>query len=43
MLSSRNREGQLRGDVFLAIKRTYPLQRPKLYLPYTQLRQYAVL
>jgi RNA-directed DNA polymerase len=43
MLSSRNREGQLHWDVFLAIKGTYPLQRPKLYLPYTQLRQYAVL
>jgi RNA-directed DNA polymerase len=43
MLRSRNREGQLRWDVFLAIKSTYPLQRPKLYLPYAQLRQYAVL
>jgi hypothetical protein len=30
-------------EVFLGIKRTYPLQRPKLSLPYARLKQYAVL
>jgi len=43
MLSSRSQKGRIRWEVFLDIKRTYPLQRPKLYLPYKQLKQYAVL
>ena len=43
MLSSRSQKGQVRWDVFLAIKRTYPLQLPKLSLPYTRLKHYAVL
>jgi hypothetical protein len=43
MLRSRSQKGQRRGEVFLAIKRKYPLQRPKLSLPYTRLKQYAVL
>ena len=43
MLSSRSQKGQGRWDVFLAIKRTYPLQRPKLSLPYARLKHYVVL
>jgi RNA-directed DNA polymerase len=43
MLSSRSQKGKVRWEVFLAIKRKYPLQRPKLSLPYTRLQQYAVL
>jgi RNA-directed DNA polymerase len=43
MLGSRSQKGSLRWDVFLEMKRTYPLQRPKLYLPYRRLKQYAVL
>jgi group II intron reverse transcriptase/maturase len=43
MLSSRSRAGQVRWDVFLRIKRKYPLQRPKLILPYVRIKQYAVL
>jgi hypothetical protein len=43
MLSSRSQKGKIRWEVFLAIKRKYPLQRPKLSLPYTRLRQCAVL
>jgi hypothetical protein len=43
MLSSRSQKGKIRWEVFLAIKRKYPLQRPKLSLPYTRLKQYAVL
>jgi RNA-directed DNA polymerase len=42
-LSRRSQKGGLRWDGFVAIKGTYPLQRPKLYLPYTQLKHYAVL
>jgi len=43
MLSSRSQKGKVRWERFLAIKRQYPLQRPKLSLPYTRLKQYAVL
>jgi RNA-directed DNA polymerase len=43
MLSSRSQKGKVRWEVFLAINRRYPLQRPKLSLPYTRLKQYAVL
>jgi RNA-directed DNA polymerase len=43
MLSSRSQKGKVRWEVFLNIKRTYPLQRPKLQLPYRRLKQYAVL
>ena len=42
MLSSRRQQGKLRWEVFVAITRQYPLQRPKLSLPYTRLQQYAV-
>jgi len=43
MLRSRSQKGKVRWEVFLAIKRRYPLQRPKLNLPYARLKQYAVL
>jgi len=43
MLRSRSQKGKVRGEGFLAIKRRYPLQRPKLSLPSTRLKQYAVL
>jgi hypothetical protein len=43
MLSSRSQKGQVQWEGFLKIKCTYPLQRPKLSLPYTRLKQYAVL
>lgn len=43
MLSSRSQKGKVRWEVFLKIKRTYPLQLPKLSLPYTRLKQFAVL
>src|SRR5262249_30894474 len=43
MLSSRSQKGKVRWEVFLAIKRKYPLQRPRLSLPYTRLKLYAVL
>jgi len=41
MRSSRSQKGHVRWEVCLAIKRRYPLQRPKLSLPYTRLKQYA--
>jgi RNA-directed DNA polymerase len=43
MLSSRSRKGKVRWEVFLKIKCTYPLQLPKLSLPYARLKRYAVL
>jgi len=43
MLSSRSRKGLIRWDTFQQIKRAYPLQRPKLFLPYTRIKSYAVL
>jgi RNA-directed DNA polymerase len=43
MLSRRNRKGMIGWDVFQQIKRVYPLQRPKLFLPYTRIKSDAVL
>ena len=43
MLSSRSQKGKVRWEVFLKIKCPYPLQLPKLSLPYTRLKQFAVL
>jgi len=43
VLNSRNHEGKITWEVFLRIKQRYPLQRPKLYLPYRRLQAIAVL
>jgi len=43
MLSSRSRKGRITWEVFHRIKDRYPLQRPKLYLPYRELQANAVL
>ena len=43
MLCSRSRKGNVRWDVFQRIKKRYPLQRPKLRLPYPELQRMAVL
>lgn len=43
MLSSRSRKGNVRWEVFHRLRETYPLQRPKLYLPYLRLKHYVVL
>ena len=43
MLSSRSRTGNVSWGVFHRIKQRFPLQRPKLLLPYRQLQRYAVL
>ena len=43
MLCSRSRKGYVRWDAFQRIKQRYPLQRPKLKLPYRELQHYAVL
>jgi len=42
-LCSRSRKGHVRWDVFQHIKQRYPLQRPKLRLPYRELQRLAVL
>ena len=41
MLSRRSQQGQVRWEVFFAIKRTYPLPRPKLSLPDARLKPYG--
>ena len=43
MLSSRSRAGYVRWEVFHQIKARYPLQRPKLALPYRKFQSLAVL
>jgi RNA-directed DNA polymerase len=42
MLSRRSRTGLIRWAVFQQMKRAYPLQRPKLFLPYPRIKSYAV-
>jgi group II intron reverse transcriptase/maturase len=43
MLCSRSRSGKIPWQIFHQIKERYPLQRPKLVLPYARLQQLAVL
>ncbi len=43
MLSSRSRAGYVRWEVFHQLKARYPLQRPKLALPYREFQSLAVL
>jgi exopolyphosphatase/pppGpp-phosphohydrolase len=43
MLSSRSWQGQICWNHFQQIKERFPLLRPKLYLPYSELQAIAVL
>jgi group II intron reverse transcriptase/maturase len=43
MLCSRSRKGSFRWDVFHRIKTRYPLQRPRLSLPFAKFTSLAVL
>ncbi len=43
MLCSRSRKGHITWEVFHRIKARFPLQRPKLFLPYRELQAIAVL
>jgi group II intron reverse transcriptase/maturase len=43
MLCSRSRKGQFRWEIFHRIKTRWPLQRPRLKLPYRQFQAFAVL
>ena len=43
MLCSRSRKAYIPWEVFHRIKTRYPLQRPKLLLPYQKLQRLAVL
>ena len=43
MLCSRSRKGHFRREVFNRIKARWPLQRPRLALPYRQFQAFAVL
>lgn len=43
MLSSRSRKGAVSWDVFHKIKSRYPLQKPRLYLPYRRFQAISAL
>ena len=43
MLTSRSWQGQVLWKQFQQIKERFPLVRPKLYLPYSELQAIAVL
>jgi hypothetical protein len=43
MLSSRSWKGQVLWKQFQQIKERFPIVRPKLYLPYSELQAIAVL
>ena len=43
MLSSRSQRGNVSWEKFQRIKETFPLQRPKLYVPYSRMQSLAVL
>jgi RNA-directed DNA polymerase len=43
MLNSRSRKGHIRWEVFQRIKARFPLQRPRLLIPYGKLKSLAVL
>jgi len=43
MLSSRSRKGYVPWEFFHRMLARFPLQRPKLYLPYRELQAIAVL
>jgi hypothetical protein len=43
MLRNRSRKGRITWDAFHRIKARFPLQRPKLFLPYREFRAVAVL
>jgi RNA-directed DNA polymerase len=43
MLNSRSQRGKLTWEKFHAIKRSFPLKRPRLYVPYSRMQDLAVL
>ena len=43
MLSSRSRKGKVTWDAFQRIKTRWPLQRPRLAIPYREFKAFVVL
>ncbi len=43
MLSSRSQRGNITWEKFHKIKETFPLRRPRLYVPYVKMKSLAVL
>ena len=43
MLSSRSRKGKVTWEKFQELKALFPIKRPKLFIPYTDLKVYAML
>ena len=42
-LSSRSQKGNLRWDKFKKILESFPLQKPRIYIPYTRIENLAIL
>lgn len=43
MLSSRSQRGKVNWERFQKIKESFPLRKPKLYIPYLRMKSLAVL
>ena len=43
MLSSRGQRGNIIWEKFHKIKKSFPLRRPKLYIPFARMQSLAVL
>jgi group II intron reverse transcriptase/maturase len=43
MLCSRSQKSYIRWEDFQKIKEKFPLQRPKIFIPYSRMKEYAVL
>ncbi len=43
MISSRSQRGNITWEKFQKIKETFPLRRPRLYVPYRMMKSYVVL
>ncbi|WP_338000177.1 hypothetical protein [Alicyclobacillus sp. ALC3] len=43
MLSSRSQKSRVTWEEFLKVKALFPLTRPKIFIPYSRLKTYAML
>ncbi len=43
MLSTRSQRGKVTWEKFQKIKRSFPLRRPRLYVPYSRMKSLAIL
>ena len=43
MLSSRSQRGKIVWETFHKIRKSFPLRRPRLYIPFAKMQTFAVL